>query len=126
LLPERARKNREAVILSEAKDLGSCSQIVEPKTNRRDPSLRSEPVTFLVDFAPGRAGLDRLRKNAGDCHPEEPQATKDLRSSLILQLRRFFASLKMTAFTGFSAASEAPPFHPLSQKVTRSQDDSKG
>ncbi len=43
------------------------------------------------------------------CHPEEPQATKDLRSWLISQLPRFFAEftlsaangLRMTAFKGF-------------------------
>ncbi len=39
-----------------------------------------------------------------ECHPEEPQATKDLRSSLKLQLRGFFALLRMTEFKGFSAA----------------------
>jgi len=36
-------------------------------------------------------GLYRLRKNPWDPHPEEPQATKDLRSSLKLQLRGFFS-----------------------------------
>ena len=43
----------------------------------------------------------------GGCHPEESRAagtTKDLCSSLKLQLRRFFASLRMTVWRGFSAA----------------------
>ena len=54
----------------------------------------------------------RLRKNSFNCHPEEPSATKDLRSSLKIQLPRFFAKftlsaangLRMTAFKAFSAA----------------------
>src|ERR1019366_5417141 len=50
--------------------------------------------------------LNRLRKNRQECHPEEPQATKDLRICLILQMQRFFASLRMTAPTSFSAACE--------------------
>jgi len=56
------------------------------------------------------AGLNRLRKNRQDCHPEEPQATKDLCICLILQMQRFFASLRMTAPTSSSAACKAPPF----------------
>jgi len=60
----------------------------------------------------GRAGLIRLRKNSIGRHPEGPEATKDPRSSLKLQLPGFFASLRMTTFKGFSAACEAPPFQP--------------
>src|ERR1039458_670344 len=56
-----------------------------------------------------RAGLNRLRKYRQNCHPEEPQATKDLRIFLILQMQRFFASLRMTARKHFSAACEASP-----------------
>jgi hypothetical protein len=41
---------------------------------------------------------------------EEPQATKDLRSSLKLQLRGFFASLRMTDRKRFSAACLTPTF----------------
>ena len=60
----------------------------------------------------GRAGLYGLRKNPWECHPEEPQATKDLRSSLKPQLRGFFASLRMTDWKRFSAACEAAaPVH---------------
>jgi len=43
--------------------------------------------------------------NSFSCHPEEPQATKDLRSSSELQLPRFFASLRMTAFVASSPTS---------------------
>jgi hypothetical protein len=43
-----------------------------------------------------------MRASSG-CHPEEPQATKDLCSSLNLELPRFFASLRMTVFKGFFA-----------------------
>ena len=50
------------------------------------------------------AGPNRLRKNAILCHPEEPQATKDLCSSLKWQLPRFFAALRMAVLDGFSAA----------------------
>jgi hypothetical protein len=45
-----------------------------------------------------------MLKNSFACHPEEPQATKDLGSSLILQMPGFFAPLRMTAFKGFSAS----------------------
>ena len=41
-------------------------------------------------------GLQRLRKKSVSCHPEEPQATMDLCSSLKLQLSGFFAALRMT------------------------------
>jgi len=34
-------------------------------------------------------------KNPEICHPEEPKATKDLGICLILQMQRFFASLRM-------------------------------
>jgi hypothetical protein len=44
--------------------------------------------------------LNTLRKNCLKCHPEEPEATKDLCSSLNPKLLRFFASLRMTDFEG--------------------------
>jgi hypothetical protein len=73
---------------------------------RRPPAQAAREI----DPACGRARLNRLPKNARDCHPEERQATKDLCSCLILQLPRFFASprtvrsrasLRMTARRGF-------------------------
>ena len=39
-------------------------------------------------------------KDVPACHPEEPKATKDLCSSLRLQLLGFFASLRMTRGEG--------------------------
>jgi len=42
------------------------------------------------------AGTVRVRENPFNCHPEEPLATKDLCSSLKLQLPGFFAPLRMT------------------------------
>jgi len=42
-------------------------------------------------------------KNSLDCHPEEPQATKDLCICLIPQILGFFATLRMTRPRGFSS-----------------------
>jgi len=54
-------------------------------------------------------GLNRLRKNRQDCHPEKPQATKDLCICLKIQMQGSFASLRMTASERFSAASQVEP-----------------
>ena len=69
------------------------------------PSGAKAPISGLFSAA----GLKRLRKKPSCCHPEEPKATKDLRSLLKEQLRRFFASLRMTEFRCFSAACSTPP-----------------
>ena len=37
-----------------------------------------------------------MLKNLGNCHPEEPKATKDLRIGLILQMPGFFAEFTLS------------------------------
>jgi len=62
---------------------------------------------------PCNGGTEEAVEKPSCCHPEEPQATKDLRSSLKMQLPRFFASPRMTVPKRFSAGCEAPPFPAL-------------
>jgi hypothetical protein len=88
------------------------SSIVSPTNRAPEPGA----VIRFVDLEGpsallGSAGVSpracfskRLLNNRPNCHPEEPQATKDLRICLILQMQRFFASLRMTAPTSSSAA----------------------
>jgi hypothetical protein len=64
---------------------------------------------FVIPYVTRRpliSSAEQAVENPIDGHPEERQATKDLCSSLKLQLRRFFASLRMTRFKGLSAVIE--------------------
>jgi hypothetical protein len=48
-----------------------------------------------------KVGLNRLRKNPWGCHPEEPQATKDLYSCLILQTAEILRFAQNDRLQGF-------------------------
>ena len=60
--------------------------------HQRRPRESGDPLP--VQGIPAFAGMTRFSG--------EPQATKDLRSLLKVQLPGFFASLRMTVFQGFS------------------------
>jgi len=62
------------------------------------------PHRSARDSEDSQIGPNRLLESPRRCHPEEPKATKDLRFCLILQMPRFFASLRMTPTQRFSAA----------------------
>jgi hypothetical protein len=64
---------------------------------------------FSIDWLPCSKNLvfNSLLKNDGICHPEEPQAAKDLLVSLILHLPGCFVSLSMTRPKRFSTSCKS-------------------
>jgi hypothetical protein len=80
-------------------------------------------MTVSLGFSPAfaRVGLQALRKNLSNCHPEGAKPTKDLGICHGNQLQRSFAALRMTAFRSFSATSKVPLFR-RPRGVVRSPD----